>query len=943
MNAVEIEEAISRLAEQPFDAAEFPYAFLEAFGNKATTINRLRKRDSNKTDIDGAVLQHNNIHMAVSHAGEVLKTLEKLKNSPATTRHKAKYILATDGQDFQAEDITSGETIACEYKDFPNHFGFFLTLAGITTVKQIRESSFDIRATSRLNRLYVELLKDNPEWGKAERRHDMNHFMARLIFCFFAEDTDIFYGKGVFTATIEQMSAKDSSNTHEVISELFRSMNTKPQDRAKDKIRSWADVFPYVNGGLFSGSTDVPRFSKIARSYLLHVGKLEWQKINPDIFGSMIQAVAEDTERGALGMHYTSVPNILKVLNPLFLNDLRSQLEAAENSQQKLLNLRKRMAKIRVFDPACGSGNFLVIAYKQMREIEAEINKRRGEEHLRTEIPLTNFRGIELRDFPAEVARLALIIAEYQCDILYRGQKEALAEFLPLNAMNWITCGNALRLDWLSICPPTGTGVKLQGDDLFSTPLDQAQIDFENEGGETYICGNPPYVGATVKPPKGASKEVKERLKKEDESRKSDLKAIFDHRTKTWKSLDYVAGWFMKAADYGTKTNTITAFVSTNSICQGQQVPTLWPLIFKTGHEISFAHTSFKWANLAANNAGVTVVIVGLSRLPSKKRQLYSMDKTDITSLKEAEHINAYLVPAQHVIVDKMPLPSQGLHEMGFGNKPVDGGYLLLSRSEVDALGLTKEQSDKVVRRFLGSDDSINGKERFCLWLNKDNLKLVSKNQSILERLDGVKKMRFESDKKQTNELAKTPFLFGEIRQTGDELPIVIPRVSSENREYLPFALGNMGDIIADSAFALCDAPLWNVAVFSSRLHLVWITTVCGQLETRIRYSNTIGWNTFPIPTLTEKNKTDLTQCAEDILLAREAHFPATIADLYEPDKMPENLRHAHERNDEVLERIYIGRRFKNDTERLEKLFDLYTKMTAKPTVADELKKRAAK
>jgi hypothetical protein len=302
-------------------------------------------------------------------------------------------------------------------------------------VRQVRESSFDIRATSRLNRLYVELLKDNPDWAAADRRHDMNHFMARLIFCFFAEDMDIFIGDSLFTDTIEQMSARDSSNTHDVVAALFRAMNTKMEDREKANLPRWTVSFPYVNGGLFSGSLDVPRFSRIARSYLLHIGKLDWKQINPDIFGSMIQAVADDEERGALGMHYTSVPNILKVLNPLFLDDVREKLEEAGDNSRKLLNLRNRMSRIRVFDPACGSGNFLVIAYKEMRAIEAEINKRRGEPDRRSDIPLTNFRGIELRDFPAEIARLALIIAEYQCDVLYRGQKLALAEFLPLDAL----------------------------------------------------------------------------------------------------------------------------------------------------------------------------------------------------------------------------------------------------------------------------------------------------------------------------------------------------------------------------------------------------------------------------------------------------------------------------------------------------------------------------
>lgn len=447
MNAVEIEQAITDLAEQPFDPAEFPYAFLEAFGNKATTIKRLRAGASNKSDL-GGVLQTSNIHILTCDAGQVTQTLAALKASPATAKGKAKFILATDGVDFEAEDLASGETVACAFKEFPDHFGFFLPLAGISTVRQISENAFDIRATSRLNRLYVELLKDNPEWGTAERRHDMNKLMARLIFCFFAEDTDIFIGKGRFTDIIAQMSERDASNTHDVIATLFRAMNTKREERAAAGIPRWAAEFPYVNGALFSGSDEVPRFSRIARSYLLHVGGLEWTKINPDIFGSMIQAIAEDEERGELGMHYTSVPNILKVLNPLFLDDLRSKLEEAGDNPRTLLNLRKRMARIRVFDPACGSGNFLVITYKEMRAIEAEINQRRGETHRASDIPLTNFRGIELRDFPAEIARLALVIAEYQCDVLYRGQRLALAEFLPLRNENWITCGNALRLDW---------------------------------------------------------------------------------------------------------------------------------------------------------------------------------------------------------------------------------------------------------------------------------------------------------------------------------------------------------------------------------------------------------------------------------------------------------------------------------------------------------------
>tara|TARA_R110002020_G_scaffold219395_1_gene427288 strand:+ start:2147 stop:4915 length:2769 start_codon:yes stop_codon:yes gene_type:complete len=908
MNAVEIEEAISTLAAAPFDAEEFPYAFLEAFGNKATTIKRLRAGSSNKSDL-GGVLQTSNIHIKTCAPGTVTETLATLRASGATTRAKAKFILATDGTEFQAEDLSTGEVVVCNYPDFPDHFGFFLPLAGISTVKQIRESSFDIKATGRLNRLYVELLKDNPEWGRAARRHDMNHFMARLIFCFFAEDTDIFAQPDLFTSRIETMSAPDSSNTHEVISELFRAMNTKSEDRASADIARWAQIFPYVNGGLFSGSTDVPRFSKIARSYLLHIGKLDWTKINPDIFGSMIQAVADDEERGALGMHYTSVPNILKVLNPLFLDDLREKLDEAGDNPRKLLNLRNRMARIRVFDPACGSGNFLVIAYKEMRAIEAEINKRRGEADRRTDIPLTNFRGIELRDFPAEIARLALIIAEYQCDVTYRGQKEALAEFLPLDAMNWITCGNALRLDWLSICPPTGTGVKHYADDLFMSPVDQAEIDFENEGGETYICGNPPYLGNKL----------------QSSEQKDDLRAVFDGRVDGWKSLDYVAAWFMKAADYGTRTKAVSAFVTTNSLCQGQQVPILWPTIFGTGHEIEFAHTSFKWANLASYNAGVIVIIVGISSTGSRIRRLYSLDTEGEVLEKICSNINPYLVDGPNMVVESTRTPPNGSAPMLFGNMPRDGGHLVVSREQIVSEGEGDPIFMKHIRPFFGSEDFIKGKTRYCLWIDKDEYQDSLKSPSISKRLDAVKKMRLESKAASTRDFAKSPYRFVQIQGTSKRSTLIVPRVSSERRPYLPVGLLDSRSVIADSAFALYDAPLWNLAVIASRIHLIWVAAVCGKLKTDYRYSNTLGWNTFPVPKLTEKNKEDLTHCAEDILLAREAHFPATIADLYDPEKMPADLRAAHDRNDETLERIYIGRKFKNDTERLEKMFSLYS------------------
>lgn len=916
MNAVEIEQAITDLAEQPFEPSEFPYAFLEAFGNKVTTIKRLRAGASNKSDL-GGVLQTNNIHILACETGQVTQMLAALKASPATAKAKAKFILATDGKYFEAEDLNSGQTVACAFENFPDHFGFFLPLAGITTVRQISENAFDIRATSRLNRLYVELLKDNPEWGTAVRRHDMNKFMARLIFCFFAEDTDIFIGKGTFTDTISQMSERDASNTHDVIATLFRAMNTPCNERAVAGIPRWAIDFPYVNGALFSGSDEVPRFSRIARSYLLHVGNLDWTRINPDIFGSMIQAISEDEERGELGMHYTSVPNILKVLNPLFLYDLRTKLEEAGDNPRALLNLRKRIARIRIFDPACGSGNFLVIAYKEMRDIEAEINRRRGEPDRRSEIPITNFRGIELRDFPAEIARLALVIAEYQCDVLYRGLKLALAEFLPLRNDNWITCGNALRIDWLSVCPATGTGVKLQSEDLSETPIDQAEIDFENEGGETYICGNPPYVGR----------------RNQTAKQKEEIKFVLGKKVKSSASLDYVFCWIEKAADYVLQTRCNFAFVTTNSVSQGTQIPIYWPHLFSKGLQINFAHRSFRWSNNASDNAGVTCVILGIGH-PQQPKVIF-----DDLQRYEVAHINAYLTSSDVQVVETRSTPISPLARMNYGNLPGDGNFLTLSMSDRDRLLQESPKFERIILPLYGAKEFIRGLQRYCLWIDEDQLEFATQSEFVRCRLEGVRRIREESCDSSYNALVDRPHQFRD-RNLATRLTILAPTVSSEVREYLPVAVlpGRTGT--TNQAYALYDAPLWNMAILASRLHLVWIATVCGKLETRYRYSNTLGWNTFPLPILTEKNKADLTRCAEEILLAREHHFPATIADLYDPANMPADLRAAHDRNDEVLERIYIGRRFKNDTERLDKLFDLYTKMAASAAPAKGKKRK---
>ena len=933
MNAVEIEEAVSALAAEPFDAEAFPWAFLQAFGNKETTIKRLRSGQSNASDVAGGVLQRNNIHLAVAPAGEAAATLAALRDSAKTGAARVKFILSTDGETLEAEELVSGEPLACAYADLAQAFGFFLPLAGISTVKEIKNNPVDVKATGRLNKLYVALLQDNPDWATEERRHALNQFMARLIFCFFAEDTGIFR-EGQFTATIAQFteagagrSDDDWGNTHEVLAELFRAMDVRPQDRKAAKVKSWADVFPYVNGGLFTRDVAAPRFSRIARSYLLRAGELDWRAINPDIFGSMIQAVADDGERGELGMHYTSVPNILKVLNPLFLDGLRGALEAAGDNRRKLINLRRRLGTIRVFDPACGSGNFLVIAYKEMRGLEAEVVRRLGGEanlkldERRSVIPLSNFYGIEIKGFAAEIARLALLIAEFQADCRYLSQQEARAMVLPLHKTGQITVGNALRVDWLKVCPPVSKAVVAEYDLAGPTgrlALDENGLDATAEA-ETYICGNPPYQGSV----------------NQSASQKTDMASVFSGYLKTYKDLDYVASWFVRAAEYQANVVANAAFVSTNSITQGEQVGMLWPILFSLGHSITFAHRSFPWKNNASDNAGVTCVIVGISNLDQTHAIYYGDERRSVSS------ITPYLTAGDPVVVEKRTTPLSNIQPMQSGNKATDDGNLILDQSERNELLQHSPETTVLLKRFVGSKELIQGGERWCLWIEDRQLPLVKMVPALLQRIDRVRQFRLASPGKQANDNASTPhrFVFSPHRES---LSIAVSNVSSERRHYLPCTLFNSSTVVSNLASVIYEASLWNLAVLSSKIHLVWIATVCGKMKTDYRYSNTLGWNTFPVPKLTEQDKADLTRCAETILLAREAHFPATIADLYDPETMPADLRAAHDANDETLERIYIGRRFRNDTERLEKLFDMYSRMTADRPAAKKGKKAAA-
>lgn len=907
MNAVEIEEAVSELALQPFDADEFPFDFLLAFGNPEATIKRLRKGATNKSDV-GGVLQRNNIHITVAEEGELDARLAELRGSPQTAKAKAKFILVTDGKHVAAEELGSGEPLACDFEKLGHNFGFFLPLAGISTVAEIKNNPIDVRATGRLNKLYVELLKIDPDWATAEKRPHLNRFMARLIFCFFAEDTGIFNGEDLFTNTVRTMTEADGTNTHEVLEELFRAMNLDGRKGERGSIKSWANVFPFVNGGLFKDEIECPTFNRTARAYLIRAGELDWKTINPDIFGSMIQAVADDDERGSLGMHYTSVPNIEKVLNPLFLDDLRRQLEEAGPNKRKLLNLRKRLASIRVFDPACGSGNFLVIAYIRLREIEAELMQRRGEALTRSWVQLTQFYGIELKSFAAEIARLSLLIAEFQSDVRFIGQTEARSLVLPLHETGKVVVGNALLVNWYDVCPPT-TARSYISTELFNDTPQQLDIDFENIPTETFICGNPPYKGS------------------QDQSaeQKAELEASFGGAVNSTKSLDYVSGWFFKGRKYVEEHDAELALVTTNSIHQGRQVATLWPVVLSETVEISFACPSFRWSNLASNKAVVTVSVIGLARRSSREKRIY-----DGGLVSSAQSIGPYLVPNHATVVTKSNKPLNGLDSLEFGNMPNDGGALIIERSDFGEAAANIGEDADLIRPFIGTDELINGKPRYCLWIDESNVERAQANEWVAKRLAACANKRAASTRATTRALAATPHRFGEVRQKSSSKTLIVSGVSSEKRRFLPAGYLSSGTIVSNLAYFMPDAPLWCFSLAVSRVHLVWVATVCGKLETRYRYSNTLGWNTFPIPRLTAQIRQDLCASAERILLAREQDFPDTLADVYDPENMPVALQKAHEENDLILERAYIGRAFRNDTERLEKLFELYSRMMEK-------------
>jgi hypothetical protein len=879
MNIAQIEESLRELVGTPFDKAVFIYRLLEIYGAPKATVTKLRQANAADDAKANEVVVKKKLVFRVAAKGKASIAVDEMSGDAKLLKTAPRFLIATDGSELYAKDTKLDQSLDTPFGTLNDSFDFFLPLAGIERYQGVAENPADIKATTRLAKLYDAILEVNPNWRDKEHVHELNQLMTRLLFCFFAEGTSIF-SKGQFTNAVLKWSQDDGADTAQVIGHIFKALSLDVNARAN--LPDYAKEFPYVNGGLFENVTELPKFTKRARRLLRECGELDWSTINPDIFGSMIQAVVEPDMRGDMGMHYTSVSNIMKVLHPLFLLALEEEFEAARDSQAKLQKLLIRLTKIRVFDPACGSGNFLIIAYKELRKLEIRIFRRLkeiGQSSLAmTGIQLNQFFGIEYADFAAETAKLSLWISEYQMNHQFKEEFGDSPPDLPLRESGNIVHDNALRANWLRVCP-----------------LDK--------DAETYIVGNPPYLGST----------------NQDSEQKEDMVRVFSSITQNFKNLDYVTAWYLLAAKYAEVVSSQAAFVATNSICQGEQVAMLWPLIFQKGCEIGFAHQSFKWKNNASAVAGVTCVIVGIRRRSNLKKVLYSGDMA-----RTVKNIGPYLMEMDDIIVTKANFPINGLPKMDWGNKPTDDGNLILSTEEKNALISLHPSSQKFIRRLVGAQEFIRGTERWCLWIQDEDVSEALAIEPIAKRVEAVRRFRAESKKAQTVELSNIPHKFSEIRHEDIEA-LLIPIVFSEDRDY--FTIGftdGASTILTNACYAVYGGEPWVMAVLSSKLHAAWVTTVCGQLETRIRYSNTLGYHTFPLPELSTSQKDELDSHTWAIVAARESHPGKSIAWLYNPETMPSNLLQAHQSLDHTLERICIGRSFKSDTERLEYLFKQY-------------------
>lgn len=887
LNIVDIENGLEELANRNLAPAEYGKELIALFSSSAT-LKRLGTSKANTSEFDNGLLWREKIHYVPCALGQLNATIDAVKKSDKTLKAKVRLVVVNDGSHILVYDRKYDELTDCTIDKIKDEPQLFLPLAGQEGFRREVESEVDIKATGKLAKVYDALIERNPEWLEGDKRHALNHFMTQIIFCLFAEDTGIF-PKDIFTKALKNRAGSDGEHATQVITEIFGVLDLDEPHR-KD-IAPWLAEFPYVNGGLFSGEALVPVFTSKAYRYLLETAALDWKHINPDILGSSIQAIVDPTMRGNLGMHYTSVPNILKTLEPLFLNELRDELLKARHSKKQINAFLERLSKIVVFDPACGSGNFLVIAYRELRKLELQaldaLRDLVGGASLAfgfsSVISLSNFYGIEYADFAAETAKLALWIAEYQQNARFRVAFSTEIPALPLRDSGNIFCGNALRVSWEAI---------------LENRLDS----------ELYICSNPPFLGKN----------------RQEEHHKSDMDFVCKGIISNYRSLDYVSCWYVKAVDFLSKVNAQVALVSTNSICQGLSVTNLWPYILKNEVEISFCEKSFQWKNNAADNAGVICVIVGLQKNPKNTRKIFSNGTVYLAS-----NISPYLLDTPSIIPRNQKTSISGLKTMRFGNMPYDSGALILSSDEKEALIKNDARTEEFIRPLLGSKEFINGLKRYCLWIKDDDLDIAMSIPSIAGRVNLCRENRLKSKDIGGRKLASVPHRFRETHESQNQT-VIIPSVSSINRDYLPVGILDSNTIVSNLAFAIYDGGLSDFAIICSRMHLLWIGSVCGKLKNDYRYSNQLGWHTFPMVKLNNNQLTQLEASAREILLLREQYYPKSIAQLYNREAMPSDLKDAHKKNDELLESFFSDSPFESDESRLQHLFNLYVEVTTK-------------
>lgn len=900
MTIAQIETQVRSLVVKGFSNSFF-FDLLLAFGRPKASIARLQKGNLNLSKAENEILWKKRLYSRIVKKGEVNTEFEEMKGNTKALTHEPRFLAATDLENLKAFDTKTKESLSIPLSDLTKEYAFFLPWAGMEKVVHQNENLADVKAAERMGKLYDEIRKDNPIQTKSEI-HELNVFLSRLLFCYFAEDTDIF-AKGLFTNAVSSYTQPDGSDLHEFLQSLFKILNTE----SRKDVPAHLAAFPFVNGGLFRDEIRIPQFSAKSRAKLIEAGEDDWSVINPDIFGSMIQAVVDPSQRGSLGMHYTSVPNIMKVIEPLFLNELREEFEKARLNGPKLNKLLGRMGKIKIFDPACGSGNFLIIAYKELRKLEMQILEdlqtlyryASGFEKPQLEliarpqlsigsvvqpslfstIQLSQFYGIEIDDFAHEIAILSLWLAQHQMNVAFKEAFGSANPSLPLKEGGNIVAGNATRLDWEEVCP------KKQGDEI-------------------YILGNPPYLGYSLQSPE----------------QKADLSLTFGKKIPS-KTMDYIAAWFFKASIFIKGFNSKFALVSTNSICQGEQVAALWPFVLGDWGEIFFAHTSFKWGNNAKAQAGVTCIIVGVRNQSFEPKYIFRGGIRQSTSI-----INSYLTSARNFYLEKRSSPLSNLQPILRGSGLTDDGNFVFSQTEKNFLISRYPNASKFFFKLIGSYELINKSERWGIYIDDNNLEEASSIPEIEKRLNAISNFRLKSKKGSTIESSESPHRFGEDRFVG-QTALVIPRVSSERRDYIPIDFVSETIIVIDSAQAIYNPELWIFSVISCRMHMIWVRTVCGSLESRIRYSSALGYNTFPFPPITEAQKKIMEHYVDQVLQERERHPEKTLAQLYDPEKMPAGLREAHYQLDLAIERCYRSRPFETDDERLEHLFQLYEQM----------------